>query len=177
MSRFFTSDLHLGHEAIIGFCRPMFSCVDEMNEELVRRWNTVVSNRDQVWVLGDVSFTSQEKTKELLGRLSGSKCLVMGNHDWKWHSKKWHEMGFDKVYQLWQKTIDGQMVMMSHFPYTGDHADERYLEHRPRDLGHWLFHGHVHEHWKVRGKQINVGVDQWSYAPASEEELVGLMNE
>lgn len=174
--RYFTSDLHFGHKAVIDFCRPQFGSVNEMNETIVDRWNSRITKNDQVWVLGDVSFCDTEQTRVLLGRLFGQKCLVMGNHDWKWGTRKWHDLGFAKVYQLWQKTLGGQSVMMSHFPYTGDHMKERYLEHRPRDLGHWLLHGHVHEHWKIRKKQINVGVDQWDMTPVSENQILEVIH-
>ena len=41
----------------------------------------------------------------------------------------------------------------------------RYIEHRPDDDGGWLLHGHVHEKWRQNGRQINVGVDAWNFAP------------
>ena len=64
---------------------------------------------------------------------------------------------------------------LCHLPYVGDSANEpRYSEFRPSDDGSWLLHGHVHEMWRVRDKMINVGVDQWGFAPPNLPEIAAL---
>lgn len=65
----------------------------------------------------------------------------------------------------------------SHYPYAGDSQDgpDRYTERRPADEGGWLLHGHVHHQWRVNGRQINVGVDVWDFAPVSAETLLGII--
>ena len=45
---FFTSDLHLGHENVLRFDNRPFQTVEEMNEELIRRWNAKVGKGDLV---------------------------------------------------------------------------------------------------------------------------------
>lgn len=78
---FVISDTHFGQSKVIEFeaaNRP-FSSIEEHDEEIVRRWNNVVSNKDTVWHLGDVLFGRESFAT--LGRLNGIKKLVMGNHD------------------------------------------------------------------------------------------------
>jgi calcineurin-like phosphoesterase family protein len=38
------ADLHLGHEAVLGYADRPFASVAEMNERLVERWNSVVDD-------------------------------------------------------------------------------------------------------------------------------------
>ena len=38
-------------------------------------------------------------------------------------------------------------------------------------LGGWLLCGHIHERWRQDGKQINVGVDAWRFAPVSDDTI------
>lgn len=52
---------------------------------------------------------------------------------------------------------------------------ERYPEYRLRDTGKPLLHGHVHDAWRVHGRQINVGLDQWDLRPVSLDTLVVLV--
>lgn len=54
MKVFFTGDLHLGHENVIKFDNRPFETVEEMDAELIRRWNNKVDKGDLVYVLGDM---------------------------------------------------------------------------------------------------------------------------
>lgn len=171
--RFFTSDTHFGHKAVIEYCNRPFKDVEEMNEELIRRWNVLVKTpEDIVYHLGDFSFMNSTETKKIVARLNGTIVLVQGNHD-----KKPHRF-FKTVLPNYFITMPEPIgeVLMSHYPYKGVHVDERDFEVRQlENKGNWLLHGHVHTNWKVLDKMINVGVDQWAYAPVSEQELIDLI--
>lgn len=66
----------------------------------------------------------------------------------------------------WQKTL------FSHYPYQGDsQGEDRIGELRAEDQGAPIIHGHVHQEWRVRGRQFNVGVDVNNFEPVPEEEL------
>ena len=53
---FFTGDLHFGHENVIAFDRRPFATVEEMDAELIRRWNNKVGKGDLVYLLGDLRY-------------------------------------------------------------------------------------------------------------------------
>lgn len=82
---FLISDTHFGQQSICSFTRddgsPLrpWSCVKEMDEALVERWNSVVRAKDKVYHLGDV--VSNRHSLKILGRLAGEKILIKGNHD------------------------------------------------------------------------------------------------
>ena len=84
-SVFLTSDTHFGHVNICKFTnydgspvRPWDS-VEEMDEEMVKRWNETVGPKDKVYHLGDVVIN--RKSLAILDRLNGDKVLIKGNHD------------------------------------------------------------------------------------------------
>ena len=62
---FLISDLHLDHYNIIKYCNRPFSSVREMNFFIVNNWNTIVKNNDIVYFLGDMSFGSHDKCKNI----------------------------------------------------------------------------------------------------------------
>lgn len=139
-----------------------------------------------MWVLGD--FALSRAGIELAGQLVGDKILVAGNHDTCWlpnkrwgrHIRRYLEAGFAAVHPAGfvrgHRLADGTRVNLAHLPYTGDsHAEDRYLEHRLADDGLPLVCGHVHEAWKTRERQINVGVDMWEYRPVAETEVQQLV--
>lgn len=79
---YFTSDLHIGHENIIRFSNRPFSTLGEMNRTLVDNWNSRVTERDDVFILGDMFYRKKEGVEEILRKLKGRKHLIVGNHDY-----------------------------------------------------------------------------------------------
>ncbi|NDW07360.1 metallophosphoesterase [Jiella pacifica] len=156
---FFTADHHFGHEGVIRMSGRPFASIDEMNRELVARWNAVVAPGDTVWHLGDFSYKMPIVDAEKIFRLlNGRKYLVVGNHDrasvreWPWES----------VHDLHEIAVDGRRVVICHYP----------LAEWPgffRDAIH-LF-GHVHGNRQVAGA-VDVGVDNWDFRPVSLDEIL-----
>ncbi len=56
---FFTSDLRIGHANAIRFDNRPFSGVEEMDAELICRWNAKLGKGDTVYVLGDMIWKSR----------------------------------------------------------------------------------------------------------------------
>lgn len=174
MTTYYTSDTHLGHVNILGFCRPMFKDVSEMNEFIIRTWNSVVTPDDTVVHLGDYAMGPKTLHKGWFDRLNGHKILVRGNHDQE--ENKMRAMGWDEVTVTRDEVIDGQRVYMRHVPprAVDPYGDRFYkTEFTPEPTPHdiWLC-GHVHEKFRRRGNIINVGVDVWDFKPRTFEELV-----
>lgn len=78
---FVTSDTHFSHARISELAGRPYATVDEMNDDLVRRWNDTVSPSSVVLHLGDVALGPIEESIGLTARLNGRKLLVPGNHD------------------------------------------------------------------------------------------------
>lgn len=183
MATWFTADLHLGHKRIIELCDRPFSDVDEMNAEIIKRWNMVVERGDTVYVLGDVALGTIAESLPLVSQLEGDKILVPGNHDRCWTgNERIRSIDIDRYLDVGFMIMPGPITLveddwlLSHFPYAGDSQEEdRHLKHRPEDRGQWLLHGHVHNEWLVNGRQINVGVDQWDFYPASRAQIRALI--
>lgn len=190
----FRADDHFYHNKVIAFCNRPFASLDEMHAHMIAEHNKRVNKKDHVYFLGDFSFSGTTKTTDILSKMNGYKILIKGNHDMAAH--KMIACGFNEVHENIHFMLPGgQTVFLSHFPYhpmssyknhdgiietqyEDDGSDRRYLHKRIVDDGSsWLLHGHVHEDWKINGRQINVGVDQWDYKPVSVEQILTLMNE
>ena len=85
-SVFLVSDTHFGHLGVCKFLRNdgvtklrPWTDPNEMDEEMVKRWNDRVRPNDKVYHLGDVVIN--RKSLSILGRLNGDKVLIRGNHD------------------------------------------------------------------------------------------------
>lgn len=81
MSKIFvTSDLHLGHNKDFIYKPRGFSSVEEHDETIISNWNNTVSESNEVYVLGDLTFNNNENKLFLL---NGKIHVIKGNHDTK----------------------------------------------------------------------------------------------
>lgn len=169
---FFTSDLHMGHENIIRFCSRPFSSLKEMDEALVRNWNSRIGVDDDVYVLGDLFYRMKADPPAVLDRLSGRKHLIVGNHDHTWISRVPLERHFVSVDDLLVLKEEGRIMVLCHYPL---------LSWPHKEHGSWCIFGHIHNsctsgpEWDlIRSSpyMLNAGVDVNAFVPVSFDELV-----
>lgn len=153
---FLISDTHFGHSNILTFedekgnrIRPMFSDINHMNKVMVDNWNSVVSEEDKVYHLGDLGFKNFTWLSSILSQLKGTKVLIKGNHD---NFKASQYLQFFKDIRAYH-ILDG--FVLSHIPI---HPDSLY-----RWKGN--IHGHLHGNNLEDKKYINVSVEQINYTP------------
>jgi calcineurin-like phosphoesterase family protein len=193
MTVYFTSDLHFGHRLVAAH-RGFGDDTAAHDQALMDRWRSVVKKDDQVWVLGDLCLIDPEYAFGLVRRLPGVKHFIAGNHDpcHPMHrqahkfQRRYLEV-FDSVQPFARRRIDGQEVLLSHFPYSRDRGEARYTQYRLPNEGKWLLHGHTHGDEKVTHlpepvaqpavREIHVGVDAWDLTPVSLDQVVDLMRE
>lgn len=77
---FLTSDCHFGHDREFIWKARNYDSIEHMNEEQVRKWNTVIKPEDNVYILGDV-ILGDPSNIEYVKRLNGKIHIVLGNHD------------------------------------------------------------------------------------------------
>ena len=176
MKTFWTSDQHIGHLNIVRYCARPFADVHEMREVIIARYNEMVGPDDLVYHLGDVAM-DEKYVAPFVTRLNGRKILISGNHD-KCHPchknhermrRKYLTYGFEDV--LTHTFYEPLGVAMCHLPYAGDHKDDRFPEHRPKNEGKPLLCGHIHEKWREHGPMLNVGVDANDFRPVTEDQV------
>ena len=160
---FFTSDLHFSHKNIAKFCPQFrrFANVEEMDEHLVAMWNKTVSPEDEVYNLGDLSFSHDLKhITQLLSRLNGRHHLIFGNHD---------DLIQRHIGRFFQTTkADGHPLLASAQPYLKLKLPEinntLILFHYPINewdgchKGWYHLYGHLHDRLApLPGRALNVG--------------------
>lgn len=174
-----TSDQHWFQESILKFkdeygnlIRPEFSTVDEMDETMVERWNSVVKPYDKVYHLGDFFYGehNQQRFLDLSKRLNGKINLIIGNHDSIDFMAK--SGAFNKV-QFWRKMPEFG-ILLSHVP---QHINNlMYLKDKtgkyPNDcIPFYGIHGHIHRNISPTGPYRNVCVEVSNYTPINIETL------
>lgn len=178
---FFTSDQHFGHENALKFDRRPFGSTEQMEKEMVDRWNNKVMPTDTVYILGDFIWKS-DNAAELLHRLHGKKIVLKGNHD-KWLRKEENREALEAVKDyddILVELKDGtrRRCILCHYPihfYNGHYR------------GSIMLYGHTHttrEEWMVQQyaswlkeqncpvEMYNVGCMHWGYEPVTLDEML-----
>jgi len=174
-SVFLVSDTHFGHKGVCHFTRNdgvtklrPWDTPEEMDEEMVKRWNERVKPTDKVYHLGDVVIN--RKSLSIMHRLNGDKVLIRGNHD----------IFKDEDYREHFRELRAYHVMngmiLSHIPL------------HPDSLGRFgvNIHGHTHSNrvmTEVRGEyKIDVRyhcvcVEQTDFTPILFEDVLKRIKE
>ncbi len=156
MSRtFFTADHHFGHKNIIKHCKRPFKTVQEMDEFMVAIWNEKVEPNDIVFHLGDFAFG---RSSYIFNQLNGRKYLIAGNHD----SSTIKGLGWIRVFEYYEYIQFQKMIL---FHYAIDDWNHK-------RQGSIMLHGHSHGRCPIIENRFDVGVDCFSFAPVTLDEIL-----
>lgn len=163
----FTSDTHFGHVAINEYCNRGFMDVLEMNTVLTKIWNRVIHPKDTVYHLGDFGFGNTKTLTHFISALNGRLHLIRGNHDYRWNATPFTL--FDSVSDIKEIKIDGQKIVLCHFPLLAWNGSHR---------GSWSLHGHSHGQlpYTPAYKRLDVGVDVHNFHPVHFETIRSIFN-
>lgn len=159
---YFTSDLHLGHGSVIEFKNRPFKNVEDMNNTLIRNFNSMVHKNDILYILGDLTYRiSESKANELIKKIKGKKFLIRGNHD-----RDYDKSLFEEIYDYKEFNHEKIKYVLMHYPLM-EWNKSRY--NRSIHL-----HGHIHSDGTYNEQnrrngilRYDVGVDANNYYPVS----------
>ena len=114
---YYISDLHFGHKNVIRFDNRPFKDVDEMDAELIRLWNSKVSNDDHVYIIGDLCFRNGIQEQWYIRQLKGHKHLIIGNHDSDKRLERYIEENiFESIQYATVLKYKHYIFYLSHYP-------------------------------------------------------------
>ena len=159
---YISADCHFSHWNIIKYCNRPFKSVGEMNDTIIKNFNSVIKPDDIFYNLGDFCMGDKyDYIASLINRLNGRKVFIRGNHD---KVKILNQLKEDKLIEDWHDIfatyINGQYIVMCHYPMRSWDKSSH---------GSWHTFGHVHSRFDNNnyGLSCDVGVDSWNYFPVS----------
>lgn len=113
---FYIGDPHFGHANVLKHDNRPFSSVDEMDRELIRYWNDTVTDKDDVYIVGDFAFRNERPTEWYLKQLKGKKHLIIGNHDDKLLKNEKAMSYFVSADKITRISDNGTQIVLCHYP-------------------------------------------------------------
>lgn len=81
MTIWLSADTHFNHNRSFVYEPRGFSTVQESDEAIIERFNSVVRPEDDLYLLGDLMLGDNEIGMECLRQLNGKLHILYGNHD------------------------------------------------------------------------------------------------
>lgn len=162
--KYFTSDTHFNH-LLIAQLRG-FNSIEEHDTKIITNWNELVTNKDEVYHLGDFCFESHEIVKSIRHRLKGKIHLILGNHDYSNRIKNIEGL-FTSISDIKEIKISGIPTILCHYPM-------RVWPKQQYNAYH--LYGHVHDEIYFGLNSLNVVLDKHELKLWSENELIHEFN-
>lgn len=169
-----TSDLHFGHSKEFLWGPRGYSSSREHDIEVIRNWNSVVAEDDDVYVLGDLMLEDNAYGLECLRQLNGRLHLVRGNHDSDYRWAHIYPAAANIVeFCGWATVIKYRKIHfhLSHWPTATANYDD--------DKGLWAklvsLSGHTHKQEKFHDGDImkyNVALDAHGNYPVLLDDII-----
>lgn len=168
---FITSDTFFGRSAIIKMAGRPYSSVEEMDRDMIEKWNSAIDQDDNIYHLGNFAW-SPIVADETLRVLNGNKYFILGDYDAALlEIKDYHENITILDNQIIKNPEFG--IVLSHWPLA---------DWPGKDKGAFSFHGH-----DINGKQfktdlnqmnrVNICCDRWNYKPQNINDLFELFKD
>jgi calcineurin-like phosphoesterase family protein len=154
---FFTSDTYFGRANAVSLLKRPFADADEMNIELVRRWNSKVGKNDTVYHLGNFAW-DPITAAFAIELLNGKIFFLLGNSD-----DALQEVVLKSSRN--KKILKDQIIELPELNVVASHYPLEIWNGKDFDVIH--FHGHQPD-LKTDLKnslRINCCIDNWDYYP------------
>lgn len=165
-----TSDLHFGHDREFIWKARGYNSVDSMNIDLVFKWNSIVTDEDDVYVLGDLMLGLPQNI-EYIKALHGKLHIVLGNHDTSTREQMYKKL--DNVVEVTcaiRLDYKKYHFFMTHFPCLTGNLEKEHLRQMTLNL-----YGHTHQvtnFYEDRPYMYHVGIDSHGGYPVNLDQVI-----
>jgi len=133
---YFSSDLHLNHEAVIKYGRK-FDNISHMNDHIILEINRLVRKNDLLVLMGDTLMGEKDYERFLNSLVCENVILIIGNHCNRGKLLSTLTKSDKLIFcgDYLELNIERQIICCSHFPmFNWNYQDD----------GSFHLHGHLH---------------------------------
>ena len=168
---FATADLHFGHDRAFIWGARGFKSIEEHDAEIIKRWNEVVTEKDDVYILGDLMLGDNAHGIYCLSQLNGKLHILTGNHCTSARQKLYHTLENMVEFCGCATTIKykKKQLYLSHYPTITSN-----MEANPHQAVFNLY-GHTHQTTNFYNGQpfmYHVGVDSHNCYPVLLDDII-----
>lgn len=171
MAIYLTSDTHFGHDREFLWGPRGCKSVQENNDWIDQRFASVLTEEDDLYILGDLMLGDNSIGLEYLRRLPCQIHIVRGNHDtdtrWELYKQLPNVVELDDVIRL---KYGKYRFYLSHYPTLTGNLESEHLTQMEINL-----YGHTHQKtnfFKDMPFMYHVGVDSHDCLPVLLDDII-----
>lgn len=169
---YFSSDLHLNHNKDFIYKPRGFNTIEDMNMTIINNWNEIISENDDVYLLGDLILGDNDMGMKLLRQLNGKIHVILGNHDTESRINLYKQLSnIVSIEYATQIKYKKAYFFLCHYPVMTANFDDQLA---------WAKHlinlyGHTHQEnlfYNNNPYMYNVGMDAHNCYPVSIDQII-----
>lgn len=168
---FVTSDWHFGHDRDFVWKARGFNNVHEMNQAIIDRHNAIVTEEDDVYVLGDLTLGDLETGLKFIKQMRGKLHIILGNHDTNTRIAEYNKLyNVVEVVYATRIKVGKYTYFLTHYPCITANIESNKLGHEAVNL-----FGHTHQTEKFYNDNpmmYHVGMDTHNCTPVLIEDAL-----
>lgn len=169
---YYIGDTHFGDKRVMKLAGRPYCSTEEMDDDIVSKWNGRVGGNDTVYILGD--FAADDVSARIVEKLHGRKILLLGNHDEILSLKTLRK--FECVKTIYTVNDGERSVCLCHYPL---------LSYNNSVYGGYHVFGHIHNNpndmafhlQEQLPNSFNCGADVVGFTPRTLNELMAFKKE
>lgn len=149
-----------------------FSDIETHNKTIVENWNNLITDEDDVYLLGDLMLNNNEAGMNLLSQLNGKLHIIIGNHDTDERVKLYRTLPNVVEEPKYANVIKygKYKFYLSHYPTFTSSLEKEHLSNCLINL-----YGHTHQQTNFYNDipfMYHVGLDSHNNTPVSIEQII-----
>jgi calcineurin-like phosphoesterase family protein len=165
-----TADEHYHHKNILRYQTRPFSCLEEMDDALIKNHNQLVKDTDWTFHIGDFLFGTGEDFAKVVTKLNGYHGFLDGSHDRGLKEyflsetlQEAHPINAILLPKLFEFKYNKHKIVLCHYALKTWWASHH---------GSFHFHGHSHGKLPPSKNMRDVGVDPCQFHPVLLEDAL-----
>ena len=137
--------------------------VESFNNEIIKKWNTIIKNEDCIFVFGSIGGQTRKETREVLEKLNGKIYICNYNENKNFNQEDWLNWN---VYRVWNTSFYYSLNDKIIFFPTKDSDIKKFPKYSDNTDNIYTIVWGLNEIDNVyKNKQLSIDAKYWDYTP------------
>lgn len=140
---------------------------EQFNKEIIKKWNSIVTNNDYIYIFGTFGGNTRNETREVLNQLNGKIYLCNYNKNKNFHKNEWMNWNVSMIWNVSFYYNDNSKYYF--FPANGYNIKNFPIQHNLKDTYIIVWENEIDEVYK--DNMLSIDAKYWDYTPILLKEI------